>query len=427
MSDTGVIDRFFDVFTQYIDSGFGLLGGEVAFLSTTLVAIDVTLAALFWAWASGEDVIARLVKKTLYVGFFAFLIGNFQALTGIILKSFSGLGLKASGAGVSADDFLRPGKLAALGLSACKPILQAASDLGGFPGFFENIVQIVILLIVALFVIVAFFIMAVQVFVVLIEFKLVSLAGFVLVPFGLFGRTAFLAEKVLGNVIASGVKVMVLAVIVGIGSSLFSEFTSAASGQPTLEEVLAMALAALTLLGLSIFGPGVASGLVSGAPQLGAGAAVGTGLMVGGMAMAGAAAAQMAVGAGGSLAAGGAASGGAASGGAGSGGAAGGRLPPGGSGDGPGRGPAPTGPSSPPPAGGGGTGAPPSGAAPAAKPSQDEPGGEGGGEGGASAPPAWARDFQHKQALAHGVGMAIHAAGSGDDHSGGAAPSLKED
>ncbi len=412
MSDTGVIDRFFDVFTRYIDSGFGLLGGEVAFLSTTLVAIDVTLAALFWAWASGEDVIARLVKKTLYVGFFAFLIGNFQGLTGIVLKSFSGLGLKASGAGVSADDFLRPGKLAALGLSACKPILQAASDLGGFPGFFENIVQIVILLIVALFVIVAFFIMSVQVFVVLIEFKLVSLAGFVLVPFGLFGRTAFLAEKVLGNVIASGVKVMVLAVIVGIGSSLFSEFTSAASGQPTLEEVLAMALAALTLLGLSIFGPGVASGLVSGAPQLGAGAAVGTGLMVGGMAMAGAAAAQMAVSGGASLAAGGASSA--------AGGAAGGRLPPGGPGGGP-EGSPPSGPSSP---GGGTGGGSAATAAPSPKPREEN---SGGGEGGASAPPAWARDLQHKQALAHGVGMAIHAAGSGDDHSGGAAPSLKED
>jgi len=242
------------------------------------------------------------------------------------------------------------------------------------------------------------------------------------VPFGLFGRTAFLAEKVLGNVIASGVKVMVLAVIVGIGSSLFSEFTSAASGQPTLEEVLAMALAALTLLGLSIFGPGVASGLVSGAPQLGAGAAVGTGLMVGGMAMAGAAAAQMAVGAGASLAAGGASS--AAS------GAAGGRLPPAGPGGGP-EGSPPSGPSSP----GGGTGGGAATAAPAPKPrEQDSGGGEGGGSGGveggeagASTPPAWARDLQHKQALAHGASMAIHAVGSGDDHSGGAAPSLKED
>ena len=74
--NTGVIDRFTEVFTRYIDSGFGLLSGEVAFLASTLIVIDVTLAGLFWAWGAGEDVLAHLVKKTLYVGFFAFLIGN---------------------------------------------------------------------------------------------------------------------------------------------------------------------------------------------------------------------------------------------------------------------------------------------------------------------------------------------------------------
>ena len=29
MNDVAVIDRFLDVFSRYIDSGFGLLGGEV--------------------------------------------------------------------------------------------------------------------------------------------------------------------------------------------------------------------------------------------------------------------------------------------------------------------------------------------------------------------------------------------------------------
>jgi type IV secretion system protein TrbL len=47
MGGTGVIDRFLETFTRYIDSGFGLLGNEVAFLATTLAAIDITLAALF--------------------------------------------------------------------------------------------------------------------------------------------------------------------------------------------------------------------------------------------------------------------------------------------------------------------------------------------------------------------------------------------
>ena len=184
MGGTGVIDRFLEVFTSYIDSGFGLLSTEVAFLSSTLVAIDITLAGLFWALASDEDVIARLIRKTLYVGFFAFLIGNFNTLAKVIFNSFAGLGLKAAGSGLSADQFVQPGRIARVGIDAGKPILQAASQLVGFVAFFENFVQIVVLLIAWLVVLVAFFILAVQLFITLIEFKLTTLAGFVLVPFG---------------------------------------------------------------------------------------------------------------------------------------------------------------------------------------------------------------------------------------------------
>jgi type IV secretion system protein TrbL len=131
------------------------------------------------------------------------------------------------------------------------------------------------------------------------------LAGFVLIPFGLFGKTAFAAERVLGNVISSGVKVLVLAVIVGIGSILFSQFTAGFGGnQPTIEDAMSMVLAALSLLGLGIFGPGIANGIVSGGPQLGAGAAVGTGLAAGGVVVASVAGAGLAAGAaGGALAA----------------------------------------------------------------------------------------------------------------------------
>jgi type IV secretion system protein TrbL len=130
------------------------------------------------------------------------------------------------------------------------------------------------------------------------EFKLTTLAGFVLIPFGLFGKTAFAAERVLGNVISSGVKVMVLAVIVGIGSTLFSQFTVASSSaQIGIEDAMALVLAALALLGLGIFGPGIANGIASGGPQLGAGAAVGAGLAAGGVVMAGAGLAAGSVGA----------------------------------------------------------------------------------------------------------------------------------
>ena len=272
MGGTGVIDNFLGVFTSYIDSGFGLLGGEVAFIATTLIIIDVTLAALFWSWGADDDIIARLVKKTLFVDIFAYLIGNWNNLAQIIFDSFAGLGLKGSGTSFSAADLVRPGEVAQTGLDAGRPLLESISDMMGYWSFFENFIQIACLMSAWVLVLLASFILAVQLFVTLIEFKLTTLAGFVLIPFGLFGKTAFMAERVLGNVVSSGIKVLVLAVIISIGSTLFSQFTAGFGGAtPTIDDAMAIVLAALSLLGLGIFGPGIAFGLVSGGPQLGAG------------------------------------------------------------------------------------------------------------------------------------------------------------
>src|SRR6202047_926073 len=143
MGGTGIIDQFLATFTQYIDSGFGLLGGEVGYLASTLAAIDVTLAGLFWAWGADEDILARLVRKTLFVGVFAFLISNWNNLARIIFESFAGLGLKASGTGMSTSDLLSPGPVAQVGIDAGRPILDSISGLMGYISFFENFVQIV--------------------------------------------------------------------------------------------------------------------------------------------------------------------------------------------------------------------------------------------------------------------------------------------
>ncbi|WP_368772569.1 P-type conjugative transfer protein TrbL [Pseudomonas aeruginosa] len=288
MNDVTVIDRFLDTFSRYIDSGFGLLQGEVAYLTATLIAIDMTIAGLYWslghATGQGEDVMAKLIRKVLYVGAFAYIIGNFNWLAGIVFRSFAGLGLTATGA-LSMETFLQPGRLAKAGIDAGAPILEQIGELTGFPEVFVNLDPIVILFLAWLVVIVCFFVLAVQLFITLIEFKLTTLAGFVLVPFALWNKTAFLAEKVLGNVVSSGVKVLVLAVIVGIGTGLFAEF-QVHPDEPSIDHALVVMLASLALLALGIFGPGIATGLVSGGPQLGAGAMAGAALGTAGMAVA---------------------------------------------------------------------------------------------------------------------------------------------
>ena len=289
MNDVSVIDRFLDTFSRYIDSGFGLLQGDVAFLTATLIVIDMTLAGLFWAMGhaagQGEDVIAKLIRKVLYVGAFAYIIGNFNTLASVVFRSFAGLGLTASGSSLSMGNFLQPGRLAKTGIDAAAPILEQIKQMAGFPEVFVNITSIVVLFLAWGIVILCFFVLAVQLFVTLIEFKLTTLAGFVLVPFALWTKTAFLAEKVLGNVVSSGIKVLVLAVIVGIGSGLFAEFRIPPGSEPSIDQALVIMLASLSMLALGIFGPGIATGLVSGGPQLGAGAMAGATLGAAGAAI----------------------------------------------------------------------------------------------------------------------------------------------
>ena len=285
----------------------------------------------------------------------------------------------------------------------------------GYVSFFENFLQIIVLLFAWFIILLSFFILAIQLFVTLIEFKLTTLAGFVLIPFGLFGKTAFLAERVLGNVVSSGVKVLVLAVIVGIGSTLFTQFTQGVGGaQPTIDNAMALVLAALSLLGLGMFGPGIANGIVSGGPQLGAGAAVGTGLVAAGVTVAGFSAAQH-------------------------GGRSAGRSreeiatrsprrlfrrdeDPGAPG---GLGPA----SGPPPADPGG--GPEGGAGAASEIAALAAGGAVGlGRSASSAraagEPAWARRMKRGQSAAHGLSLAAHSIRSGNSHGGGASINLSE-
>ena len=447
MGGTGVIDHFLEVFTRYIDGGFGLLGGEVGFIATTLIVIDVTLAALFWSWGADDDIIARLVKKTLFVGIFAYLISNWNNLARIVFESFAGLGLKASGTSFTVSDLMRPGKVAQTGLDAGRPLLDSISNLMGYWSFFENFIQIACMFFAWALVLLAFFILAIQLFVTLIEFKLTTLAGFVLIPFGLFGKSAFMAERVLGNVISSGIKVLVLAVIIGIGSTLFSEFTAGFNGgAPSVDDPMAIVLAALSLLGLGIFGPGIANGLVSGGPQLGAGAAVGAGVAAAGTMAAGAAAVGAVASGGAALASGAAAAargGAAVAGGASTAYSLGAAGQSGASGIASGLGNVAS------------TGAKAAAsplkraatrAADSLKSSFDagsraatEISGGTAGDGGATesapaaastatrdGPPAWAKRMKRSQQIAHGVQAAAHAVKSGDSHGGGSSVNLSE-
>src|SRR5437016_802443 len=281
-SDIAVIDRFLDIFSRYIDSGFGLISGDVGFLVKILIGIDVVLAAL--AWAAGEDeVIQAFAKKVLYVGFFAFILNNWNTLAQAIFKSFAALGLKATGSSLSYADFLRPGKLAQAGVQGADVLLAQIQRLSGFPEVFWNLSEIMLMALAWVVTLIAFFVLAIMLFLAVIEFKLTTLKGFILVPFALWRGTSFIAEPVLGQVITSGVRILVFAVVTGIGTQIFSQILpSSPTAELSLQDALTVLLASMTVGGLALYAPKIAAGIVSGAPQLGLGAAVAPAAVVGG-------------------------------------------------------------------------------------------------------------------------------------------------
>jgi type IV secretory pathway TrbL component len=126
MGGTGIIDQFLETFTRYIDTGFGLLGGEVGYLATTLGAIDITLAGLFWSWGADEDILARLVKKTLFVGVFADVDYHWKELLGAAaLSTLLGVG---SELGTGTDNGSNTAILQALRLGAANSLNQTGQQ-----------------------------------------------------------------------------------------------------------------------------------------------------------------------------------------------------------------------------------------------------------------------------------------------------------
>lgn len=264
-------------FMQHIDTsimtGFGLIQGNVHFLFNSFLVITIVFFGLYAAFTD-NDVIVSLFFKVLYIGFFSYIVTNWKPLSETIANSFATLGLTAGGSQITLAQFMDPGAIAYRGWNLTLSLLQYATDLSSGWGFAENLGEIALYLLTALGILVCFFIMAVQVFMAIITFKLVTLAAFILVPFGLWKGTGFMAERAIGYVFSSGIRLMILALVISLGQNLFSAITL--NPAPTADEAAGALLGSLVFAVLCFYAPSMASDLVTGGPSLGAGGAFAT-------------------------------------------------------------------------------------------------------------------------------------------------------
>ncbi len=268
------------VFSNTVTAGFDALSGSVNGVFGLLIALVVALTGIQWALSPNREVLASGFGKVLLIGAFAWIINDWQALSETIYAGFLELGLTAGGASLSREEFLNPGAILQQGWEIVKALGETPAPVENPLDVMGNMADALILGLAMIGIMLAFAILALQIIVSLLEFKIVTLGGFVLLPFGIWNKTAFLAERPLGYVVSSGLKVLALAIVVSGARTIFDQLQPSAN--PDIYEALTILVAALLLAMLAIFIPNLASALVTGGPALGAGAALTGGLAVAG-------------------------------------------------------------------------------------------------------------------------------------------------
>jgi type IV secretion system protein TrbL len=309
--NAGVLDTVLNTFRTQIDSSFGVLQGPVTGTLGSLIVISVVLMALFWAIDEGGSIWGPLFRKILVVGWWSYLILNWQSLALAVYTAFGALGAQAGGAGGLSGFLNYPSSVVHLGITNAQVLLDLAAYYAGqtnqwgtppiantgldlmaaFKVFLGSLINIVEALACALLVFIAYFWLALEIVVTTIEFHIVLLMGFCALPFGVLDRTSTYAERVLSYVISAGFKVMALGIVIGLGQNFLTTYqlTYTPGVLPGLDQMAGLALGILVVLMLAISAPKYAQAIISGGTSTGvgslagaAGIAVGTGLVIAG-------------------------------------------------------------------------------------------------------------------------------------------------
>jgi len=268
-ADVGILTNLLNAFVTVFSAGSGHLLPAASRLFFLIAALELTLAGLWWA-LKGDNILVGLLQKVLLIGMFAFFVLNWSSFWNAVLNGFIWVGFTAGGSVPSSGIALmkNPSGIISQAMVVVQPITNYINSLSWY-----DVGHLFLFGWAYIFTILAFFILAIQIFVTYLEFHLVAALSLILVPFGVFKHTAFVAERALGAVVSFGVKLMVLSFIVAAAQPVLGSINVSAT--PTLTNAYSVMLAALAIAFLAWQAPAIAGGMISGGPSLTAGSAAG--------------------------------------------------------------------------------------------------------------------------------------------------------
>lgn len=272
---TQIMQAFFNVF----NAGFAALNPIATRLLFLLAGIEFVLAALYWS-LEGQNLLPKLFQKILILTFIVVLVtgwpippagGGFGNWAKLIANTFTAWGSQAGGGG-GIPTLTNPSAIIDQFWRISQPISDYIDGLNWW-----NVGALMMLGFAFILLAIALFIMAVQCALTYLEFYLIAVLATVLIPFAVNKHTSFLAERAIGAIFASAIKMGVLAFILAAALPVLQAIAPPAAGAITVGMAFNLVGATFLLAILAWNAPGMAAGLMGGSPSLHAGHITGAG------------------------------------------------------------------------------------------------------------------------------------------------------
>ncbi len=267
------LDQIGQQFVTRFQSIESTLRGFALRLFGLLVIIEFAWAAMGLAFRQADfgEWAALLVNQIMFIGFGLALVTFGPAWAGAIVASFQQAGSQASAA-AGGGAILHPSDVFGAGMNIAAKILEHMSALRPGEAIGFALCGVVVIVAFAL-------ICAIMILTIVSGYAIVSM-GVLFMGFSGSRWTRDLAMKVIMGVVGIGAKLMVLQIIVGVGASLFADWSN--KGITTIDDALVMVGFSVVMLALSKVIPDLVGSMINGSVFTGGGALTAAGAAVAG-------------------------------------------------------------------------------------------------------------------------------------------------
>ncbi|MBS4040099.1 MAG: type IV secretion system protein [Flavobacteriales bacterium] len=237
-------------------------------LVATIALIDTLLRLFSDLMEDKFNPIGFLFNMIMKIGGWTFVVGHYPDLVNTWFEGCLWVGATAAGNENMVSLLKNPSAIIEKGFIILNPFTVMFKDVSALSAGVSMLVSMATYIVLVF----CFFMMSWQMFMTYLEFFIVATSAVILLPFGAWDKTAFMAEKAISGVLASGGKVMVLGLIL---SGVFPEVKKFnLSATPGIEEswMLFAVVGALTFLTWK--GHSIALGVIGGMPSLSGGHAM---------------------------------------------------------------------------------------------------------------------------------------------------------